>query len=150
VSSGFRAFGHQQGAKRKLADGKDSDDFKLRSEPLHKKIGAKGAAAVSDDPNDRLHILFSTSCNEFQHWQAEVVVNSAMRVGQKGKITQIVVGCDEREDKGVDLKDRVLTHSQGDADNLVGQEKWAMNAGNGIKFNRLFAPSIEQAKKFPW
>ena len=35
--------------------------------------------------------------------QCEVVVSSAMRVGQRGKITQIVVGCDEREDKGVAL-----------------------------------------------
>jgi hypothetical protein len=140
------AFGHKQGAKRHLPDALHSTEFKLRAEPQ------AGAKSHDKSINDRLHILFSTSCNEFQHWQAEVVVSSAMRVGQRGKITQIVVGCDEREDKGVAMKDRVLTHSSGAADNLVSQEAWAKAAVSkgSLKFNRLFAPSIEQAKKFPW
>eukprot|EP00935_MAST-01C_sp_MAST-1C-sp1_P002169 g2169.t1 len=147
--SALRAFGHKQGEKRRLPDAKHSDAFKLRSE-------AGGAAQEKSGPaniNDRLHILFSTSCNEFQHWQAEVVVSSAMRVGQRGKITQIVVGCDEREDKGVKLRARVLTHPTGDVENLVSGKDWAKSAAGsagGVEFNRLFAPSIPQAKAFPW
>jgi hypothetical protein len=128
-----------------LPDALHSAEFKLRGDVVP-------AQQLEKNVNDRLHILFSTSCNEFQHWQAEVVVSSAMRVGQRGKITQIVVGCDQREDKGVAMKDRVLTHSSGDADNLVSKEAWAkasVSKGN-LEFTRLFAPSIEQAKKFPW
>ena len=76
-----------------------------------------------------------------------------MRVGQRGKITQIVVGCDEREDKGVKLRARVLTHPTGDVENLVSGQDWAKSAAGsagGVEFSRLFAPSIPQAKAFPW
>ena len=60
--SALRAFGHKQGEKRRLPDAKHSDAFKLRSEAG----GAAQEKSGSANINDRLHILFSTSCNEFQ------------------------------------------------------------------------------------
>ena len=45
------------------------------------------------DPDNWLHIVFSTDCSFFQDWQTLLVFHSAMRVGQKGKITRIASGC---------------------------------------------------------
>ena len=59
--SALRAFGHKQGEKRRLPDAKHSDAFKLRSE-----AGGVAEEKNTANINDRLHILFSTSCNEFQ------------------------------------------------------------------------------------
>ena len=33
---------------------------------------------------DRIHIMFSTDCTSFQHWQAVLLLMSASRVGQRG------------------------------------------------------------------
>jgi len=50
---------------------------------------------------DDIHIVFSTGCNLFQHWQAEVVLYSHLKVGQRGKITRVVSGCDTENQKRV-------------------------------------------------
>ncbi len=44
--------------------------------------------------DDDVHVVFSTGCNLFQHWQAEVLLHSHLLVGQRGKITRIVSGCE--------------------------------------------------------
>jgi len=41
------------------------------------------------DPNDDIHVVFSTGCNYFQHWQAEVLLHSHLKVGQRGQITRV-------------------------------------------------------------
>jgi hypothetical protein len=66
----------------------------------------------ANDPDNDIHIVFSTGfignqfcnklttfsrCNLFQAWQAEVLLHSAHSVGQKGAITRIVSGCEEKE-----------------------------------------------------
>ena len=42
----------------------------------------------------RIHILFSTDCTPFQHYQALLLIESAIRVGQRGSITRIISGCE--------------------------------------------------------
>jgi hypothetical protein len=94
-----------------------------------------------------MHFVFSTSCNTFQYWQSELLLNSAMHVKQKGRFTQIVVGCDESEAKGMAGKGRVLTHDAS-GDTLVGYEQW--NKSSHPTVRRIFAPAIPEAKEFPW
>jgi len=45
------------------------------------------------DPNDDIHVVFSTGCNYFQHWQAEVLLHSHLKVGQRGQITRVRLFC---------------------------------------------------------
>lgn len=52
---------------------------------------------TSKDDEDNLHIIFSTDCKAFQHWQSLLLFASAARVGQRGKITRIASGCNEEE-----------------------------------------------------
>jgi hypothetical protein len=42
-----------------------------------------------------MHVIFSTDCSFFQDWQTLLVFHSAVRVGQKGRITRIASGCEE-------------------------------------------------------
>jgi len=43
------------------------------------------------------HVVFSTDCGKFQHWQSYLLFYSAMKVGQKGYVTRIASGCDEAQ-----------------------------------------------------
>lgn len=47
------------------------------------------------EPEDLIHIVFSTDCTFFQDWQSLLVFHSAQTVGQKGKVTRIASGCDD-------------------------------------------------------
>jgi hypothetical protein len=44
---------------------------------------------------DDIHIVFSTDCTMYQTWQAAVFVHSALKAGQRGRITRIASGCDK-------------------------------------------------------
>ena len=50
---------------------------------------------VSMEPEDEMHVIFSTDCSFFQDWQTLLVFHSAVRVGQKGRITRIASGCED-------------------------------------------------------
>lgn len=52
----------------------------------------------SHDDNTRYHLIFSTDCSPYQHWQSYLVYFSAMKIHQPGHITRIASGC-EGEDK---------------------------------------------------
>ena len=52
-------------------------------------------AAVSDI----VHVIFSTDCTPYQDYQTIVLFHSAMVVGQKGPVTRIASGCDEKKKK---------------------------------------------------
>ena len=41
----------------------------------------------------RVHVVFSTDCTAFQHWQALVLLQTAASAGQRGRATRIVSGC---------------------------------------------------------
>mmetsp|Transcript_54818 Transcript_54818/g.164058 ORF Transcript_54818/g.164058 Transcript_54818/m.164058 type:complete len:543 (-) Transcript_54818:1065-2693(-) len=57
-----------------------------------------------DDPNllkDHLgvplHIVFSTDCSSYQHWQSYLLFYSALRSKQPGTVTRIASGCSEED-----------------------------------------------------
>jgi len=43
------------------------------------------------------HLIFSTDCSEFQHWQSYLMFHSALKVGQPGTVTRIASGCSDEE-----------------------------------------------------
>ncbi|KAL7543879.1 hypothetical protein ACHAXR_013282 [Thalassiosira sp. AJA248-18] len=50
--------------------------------------------ALRTGPNDTpIHIVFSTDCSPYQHWQAYQFFLSALRIRQPGRVTQIASGC---------------------------------------------------------
>jgi hypothetical protein len=50
-----------------------------------------------DKDGVRYHMVFSTDCSPFQHWQSYLVYFSAMKVRQTGHVTRIASGCDEQQ-----------------------------------------------------
>eukprot|EP00550_Attheya_septentrionalis_P012611 CAMPEP_0198305828 /NCGR_PEP_ID=MMETSP1449-20131203/58107_1 /TAXON_ID=420275 /ORGANISM="Attheya septentrionalis, Strain CCMP2084" /LENGTH=491 /DNA_ID=CAMNT_0044008369 /DNA_START=144 /DNA_END=1619 /DNA_ORIENTATION=+ len=53
----------------------------------------------SDDDNDDdiVHIVFSTDCSGYQHWQGIALWYAAQAAGQRGPITRIASGCQKKE-----------------------------------------------------
>jgi hypothetical protein len=51
----------------------------------------------NEPDNDNVHIVFSTDCRFFQDWQSLLLFHSAMQIDQKGEITRIASGCDEKK-----------------------------------------------------
>jgi len=94
--------------------------------------------------DDDMHIVFSTGCNAFQHWQGEVLLNSAYHQGQCGKMTRIVVGCDKKIVGG----EAISTHAAGAADNLISHED--LLKSTYPRLNVHVSPSIPEAAEFPW
>lgn len=80
---------------------------------------APGADPSGDDR--RLHVVFSSACNNFQHWQSELVLASAKLVGQRGRITRIVSGCHDKDAESV--RHRHQTFPAGKNDLLVPMAK---------------------------
>ena len=59
-----------------------------------------GSKQVSEeDSSSDIHIVFSTDCSFFQDWQSLLVFHTAVNVKQKGRITRIASGCDEKQQK---------------------------------------------------
>ena len=48
-------------------------------------------------PDKNLHLIFSTSCDNQQHWESLVFFHHAYRVQQPGTVTRIVSGCNDAE-----------------------------------------------------
>jgi len=65
-------------------------------DPLH-------PAAPPSPPAIEMHVVFSTDCGDFQHWQSYLFFYSALRVGQHklGYVTRIASGCDTGEEAKV-------------------------------------------------
>jgi hypothetical protein len=53
------------------------------------------AALEYDADGRRYHLVFSTDCSPYQHWQSYLVYYTAMKVHQTGFVTRIASGCDE-------------------------------------------------------
>mmetsp|Transcript_27535 Transcript_27535/g.48663 ORF Transcript_27535/g.48663 Transcript_27535/m.48663 type:complete len:537 (-) Transcript_27535:23-1633(-) len=103
---------------------------------------------LCSEVDKRIHIIFSTGCNLFQHWQSEVLLNSAMRAGQCGRITRIVSGCEEREDQNSKTDRRFITHQGGKTDQLVSTED--LSKSTNPNFEVHITPLVPEAKEFPW
>lgn len=57
-------------------------------------VASKRDIIASNDVDDNIHFIFSSSCSDFQQWQSELVFHTHLKVGQKGRITRLVSGCD--------------------------------------------------------
>jgi|AntRauTorckE5430_2_1112549.scaffolds.fasta_scaffold03231_3 hypothetical protein len=43
------------------------------------------------------HVIFSTDCSTFQHWQSYLMFHSALKVKQPGTVTRIASGCTDED-----------------------------------------------------
>jgi hypothetical protein len=120
----------------------------LHEHKIHKTLvdAAETAEKMGGKP---VHIVFSTGCNAYQHWQSEVLKSSAWRVGQRGPMTQIVVGCDvDRMAQAEVLSMDARTSAEGDADRIVTKAQWEKSANPKVKVH--YAPAVKESAKFPW
>lgn len=93
-----------------------------------------------------MHIIFSSGCNYFQHWQSELLLATASYVGQRGRLTRIVSGC---HDKGAEhISHRHQTFPPGLNDVLVPLVE--LNRSVNDAFGLFVTPTFEGAKDFPW
>lgn len=53
----------------------------------------------SDKDGRMYHLIFSTDCSEFQHWQSYLLFHSALKVKQPGTVTRIASGCSDDEQR---------------------------------------------------
>merc|ERR1719232_1244004 len=45
------------------------------------------------------HLVFSTDCSAYQHWQSYMLFFSAMKINQPGFVTRIASGCSEEDER---------------------------------------------------
>ena len=83
---------------------KDAVDAALHAASATSSYQSSAGEPV-DDPNNltdhlgsRLHVVFSTDCGTFQHWQSYLLFYSALRIGQPGHVTRIASGCKDEEE----------------------------------------------------
>jgi len=55
----------------------------------------------ANNDNTRYHVIFSTDCSAYQHWQSYLVYYTAMQVKQTGHVTRIASGCKDGEAKAM-------------------------------------------------
>jgi len=127
--------GIQEGGERQemSATVKSSD-----TEPEAVASGKFVVAAGEDDIN----FVFSTSCNLFQHWQAQALLASAKKVGQRGHITRIVSGCNYEADKGLP-NSKHMTHPVGLNDQLVPLTELQKTVFDRERFTLHVTPTFE-------
>jgi len=73
-----------------------------RSKRSHEHMRRSLLTAQEDDELETydgktLHLIFSTDCSPYQHWQSYLVYYTAMKVKQPGHVTRIVSGCEDEE-----------------------------------------------------
>lgn len=102
-------------------------------------------ASYGDDIDDDTHVIFSTGCNMYQQWQSELLLFSHVKSGQKGKITRIVSGCDDK----AELAHRsFVNHPGGGLDKIAEQD--SLHKSLNPNFDLHFTPAYEGSKEFPW
>eukprot|EP00040_Diaphanoeca_grandis_P041302 m.262783 g.262783 ORF g.262783 m.262783 type:complete len:575 (+) comp46962_c0_seq1:24-1748(+) len=52
---------------------------------------------LEDWDDENLQIVFSTGCSRYQQWQADLLFFTHRLVGQKGKLTRLVSGCENHD-----------------------------------------------------
>lgn len=87
-----------------------------------KDISSDNIDSGDDDDDDDFHIVFSTDCSGYQHWQGILLYYSAIRVGQRGTVTRIASGCTPKEQNEI-------------------QNEWLKIDPTRQKFRVHFAPS---------
>jgi hypothetical protein len=70
----------------------------VRSANLIQNTTSSAQYAQDTSSTPTIHIVFSTSCNEQQHWESMVFFYHAHKVNQPGTVTRILSGCkDDKE-----------------------------------------------------
>jgi len=103
-------------------------------------------AGASHPDDGKLHVIFSSGCNYFQHWQSELLLATAKLVGQRGRITRIVSGCHDRTAEKI--RHTHQTFPEGRNDLLVPMAK--LNRSINENFGLYITPSFDGARDFPW
>lgn len=101
---------------------------------------------LPNEDNRKLHVIFSSGCNYFQHWQSELLLASAYFVKQGGRITRIVSGCHDKSAEKVGHRHQTFPPGQNDL--LVPFEE--LNRSVNEDFGLYITPSFPGAKDFPW
>merc|ERR1712194_632377 len=57
--------------------------------------------STADSNSSNVHIVFSTDCSGYQHWQSLVSYYSFRRAGHLGLVTRIVSGCNPSEEEAI-------------------------------------------------
>jgi len=96
----FNVRSSSDGSRRDLLT---SDDRKIhKSSNSNKKslltAGQDAALEFDSQTNLRYHVVFSTDCSPYQHWQSYLVFYTALKVRQPGHVTRIASGCDPEQE----------------------------------------------------
>ena len=67
---------------------------------MHEKPAAQAPYVLAAGETE-VHVVFSTDCSPYQHWQSINVWYSARAVGQRGPVTRIASGCAAEEARKV-------------------------------------------------
>jgi len=80
----------------------NENDFKIQKREVDSHLRNKlrtgirdvgGSHEVGSDVADDVHIIFTTGCTPYEHWQSEVMFWSWNNVNHPGRITRIASGC---------------------------------------------------------
>jgi hypothetical protein len=114
------------------------------------EIGYLKRPTLPDGPRQHddglLHIIFSSGCNYFQHWQSEMLLATAHMIGQRGRVTRIVSGCHDK--KAENIAHEHQTFPGGKNDMLVPIDEMLKSVNPN--FGLYITPSFEEARNFPW
>jgi len=96
----FNVRSSSDGSRRDLLN---SDDRKIHKNSNGNKkslltAGQDAALEIDSQTNLRYHVVFSTDCSPYQHWQSYLVFYTALKVRQPGHVTRIASGCDPEQE----------------------------------------------------
>jgi hypothetical protein len=77
----------------------------VAAKPPPPPLAAKPAAA---DDDRAVHVVFSTDCSGYQHWQGIALWYASRAAGHVGPITRIASGCDEAQREAVSREWRAV------------------------------------------
>lgn len=90
--------------EKELLGDKVDASISSRQEQQSQELKSDSFQNIYNDPSLKsaadgrmYHLIFSTDCSEFQHWQSYLLFHSALKVQQPGTVTRIASGCSDEE-----------------------------------------------------
>lgn len=75
-----------------------TDEAPAAGQARHSLLTEEEDEALETDADGiRYHLIFSTDCTPYQHWQSYLVYYTAMSIKQPGHVTRIASGCEGEE-----------------------------------------------------
>ena len=88
----------------------DADDNPI---PISKSSTTSTTEQEPMEPN--YHLIFSTDCSGYQHWQSYLLFYNAYKVKQPGTVTRIASGCSQEEEiKEQEFQNKIAQHMSTD------------------------------------